>query len=107
MAESVTSRMSQYGQPARRVNRTDHTLGTQSFTDHGITAVVGLQIPVIEFEAERQYMHQTTLEKRADLHAAPQGGYGMARLALSGQPGPHGVMCMGAVVIGHGEMGQN
>ena len=78
VAQSVSGGMGQHGQPTSGMNGFHHVLGTKQVTNNGITTVIGLKRWVIELKTERQHMHQTTLEKRADLHPAPKGGNGLS-----------------------------
>jgi hypothetical protein len=51
-------------------------------------------------EAQRQDVHEATLEQATDLHAAPQRWYPFAPLLPFGEAGGDGVMGRQAVVVG-------
>ena len=106
MPQAVTGRVGQNRQTTGRMDGLHDGIRPQRFPCCGIASVVGTQCRVIQLETQGEHMDQTAFEQSTDFHSAPKGRNGSTLELLLLQPGPHGGMGMGTVVIRHGEMVQ-
>ena len=74
MVKAIPGGMSKDRQSAGGMNGLDHRLGTQRFSNDGITAVVRLKCWVVQLKAEGQHMHKASLQQSTDFHPAPDHG---------------------------------